>query len=92
LFIPFVTDIQFRIACAVIPLVEKPVQVQPACFFQVFDFNDYTKSETRTPLPFITADKEKVAKFYNNYNKMLEEHLQFTTRLIAYLKNTYRME
>jgi hypothetical protein len=70
----------------------------------VFDFNAFDKFKSKqssTPI-LITYDKEKINGFYNqgwmmsiilkNYNNMLEGHLKYCTRLIAYLKKTYKVD
>jgi hypothetical protein len=70
----------------------------------VFDFNAYKKFQANkgaTPI-LITNDKDKISSFINqswmmsivlsNYTRMLEDHLQYSKRLIAYLEKTYDME
>ena len=56
----------------------------------------------RHPISMITLDKEKISSYYNGcwqvlagmngYEHMLEDHLKYCTRLIAYLKKQYDVE
>jgi hypothetical protein len=70
----------------------------------VFDFNSFDKfkkNSTSTQM-LITNDKDKINAFYNqswmmvvvqnNYIRMLKDHLEYCTRLIAYLKKTYDID
>lgn len=70
----------------------------------VFDFNafdKFKKNRTSTPV-LITGDKDKINAFYNqswmmtvvleNYINMLKDHLQYSNRLMAYLKKTYDID
>ena len=70
----------------------------------VFDFNAYKKINSNpisTPV-LITSDKEKIYNFYNqcwmmsilitNYDRMLQDHLKYSTKLIAYLKKMYNID
>jgi hypothetical protein len=70
----------------------------------VFDLNTghtFRLHPTSTPV-LITTDKEKISKYYNScwyallglsgYDQMLEDHLKYSTRLIAYLKKVYDIE
>ncbi len=70
----------------------------------IFDLNAnarFRKNHFSTPI-LITTDKDKINNFYNqcwmmsivvrNYTALLKDQLKFSTRLIAYLKNTYHVD
>jgi hypothetical protein len=70
----------------------------------VFDLNighTFRLNPSSTPV-LITHDKEKISKYYNGcwyvllglngYDQMLEDHLKYSTRLIAYLKKEYDID
>jgi hypothetical protein len=71
---------------------------------QVFDLNighQFKLHPTSTPV-LITADKAKLYNYYNGcwlvllslqgYNYMMEDHLKYTTKLIAFIKKEYHVE
>jgi hypothetical protein len=70
----------------------------------LFDLNvghNFRWHPTSTPV-LITTDKEKIYSYYNGcwevvvgldgYTRMLQDHLKYTRRLIAYLKKEYDVE
>jgi len=71
---------------------------------QIFDLtnsHNFMQHPTSTPI-LITLDKEKISNYYNGcwevlvglngYDHMLEDHLKYSIRLIAYLKKEYDVE